>query len=208
LYRGFNIGETEGLSITAKESGCTVEVPSAFIEAPVEWRQFLFVPLVPERSLVEELRFNDIDGLFIEFPLRKMGTYELSARLHVDRTDERHTPSWNGVVEAAPRSMLVRSAAPAAVARWLGVLERCAAGDCRDIESATKFFSVVRDDRAAALLAGLANKGGGVMHAIAAQGRAADVPVLRAYAMAQTVPATRVYYMEAAARIERDDPCK
>jgi hypothetical protein len=208
LNRGLGIGASTDLRVSAIRDGCQVEVPDAFIEAPMEWTPFFQVPLIPGRALEERLRFNDVRGTFIEFPIRVVGTYDVSVALvSAEGGDASQPRRWTGTTQSSPRRLTIMPARQEAVAEWRDVLRHCLSGDCTRLEAATKFFSLVRDDGAADHLSRLLGKAAGVVHALAAQGRKRDVVMLRNHARAQVVPATRDYYLEAAARIERDDPC-
>jgi hypothetical protein len=208
LDRGLGIGPAAGLRVSAARNGCQVEVPDAFIESPKEWTPFFDVPLIPGRALEERLRFNDFRGTFIEFPIRVVGVYELSVALvSAGGGDALQPRRWTGTAQSSPRKLTILPARSEAIVEWRDVLRGCLSGDCKRLEAATKFFSLVRDDEAADYLVRLLGRAAGVAHALAAQGRKSDVVTLRNHARAQVVPATRDYYLEAAARIERGDAC-
>lgn len=208
FYRGIALGTAGELEISALGNGCELAVPETYIEAPPSWSPFFFVPLVPQRIIEESLRLNDVKGPFIQLPIHLPGSYDLSAHLTGTRTDPRYLRLWKGTAKSSPRRVTVRPARQESLTLWRNALHRCIEGDCQQLEAATNFFSLVRDEEGANLLGRLLARKPAVGYALAAQGRKSDVPALRSYAAAQTVPATREYFTKVLAKIDRGDPCR
>jgi len=207
LHRGVSIGSPEELQLSAKGGECTFAVAETHVEAPADWVPFLLVPLVPGRSLEESVLLNDVSGSFIELPFRAPGTYHLIATLIGSDRQTPHGPLWIGKAESPAFQVVVQPPRRESLESWRRALDLCTHGDCNQLEGATKYFSLVRDDVAAELLIRLLSDRGSVARAVAAQGRKQDVSALRLHASRHVIPAAREYYMRAADRIERGDPC-
>lgn len=210
LDRGLGVGPTTDLRVFAVGNGCEVEAPDMFIEEEAVERPFFKIPLVSGRVLEERLLLNDIHGRNTKLPIRSAGDYQLFVEFVSAGQDAPGSMLWSGTIRSSPLRLTVGPPREETLALWRGALNRCLGGDCRQLLPATKFFSLVRDPEAADYLARLLGMGlrdSGVPFAVAAQGRKIDVPALRSHARAQVAPVTREYYLEAAARIERGDPC-
>ena len=208
LYRGIGIGSSEELQLSAEGGGCNFKVPETHIEAPAEWAPFFFVPLVPGRGFEESLRLNDVSGSFIELPVHVPGIYHVTATLIGSDRQSAHGPLWIGSAESPALHVAVQPARRESLESWRRALDSCIRGDCSQLEGATKYFSLVRDEIAADLLIRLLPEKGSVARAVAAQGRKQDASALRLHGTRHVIPAAREYYSRAADMIERGDPCR
>jgi hypothetical protein len=207
LYRGVDIGAPGELELSGETQGCKVAVPQTHIEVPAAWEPFLFVPLIPSREIKEVVRLNDVHEAFIEFPIHTPGTYLLTSRLIAAKRKERYSPLWEGRAESAPTKLVVLPPRPESLSRWTAVLTKCVSGDCRDLEAASKYFTIVRDPSAADLLARVISRVPSVARALAAQGRKADAPLIRQHGTSPSIPGARDFYLKAADKLERGGDC-
>lgn len=204
---------TRGLKLKATRGECRYESSFLHSSAPIEYQRFAYIPLlVGDRFVTTLPQFNDLLGVKL-MDLRVPGTYELWAVLESEgsRAEGFVWPIWRGTVESEPLSITIVEPSEETVRRWTSRLRKCLReAPCIDLE-AIGYFRFVRDPEAAQVLRRLLQrdyeKNPLIAEAVANQGTAADLELLKELASKSSYESTREYF-ETLAATNLDDPCR